>query len=66
MIWSDGVDLPWSDNEKRILKDYSQKNSRVTPLLHSIPVPGISGAHLRPLSNGECNGERYVFSQLKV
>jgi glycine/D-amino acid oxidase-like deaminating enzyme len=56
LIWGDNIDLPYTQSERRIL----QKQG-LSQLLNPYRVPGIAGAHLRPLSSRECNGLRSFF-----
>lgn len=56
LIWGDDIDLPWTDSERQIL----QKRG-LSQLLNTFRVPGIAGAHLRPMSSRECNGTRSIF-----
>ena len=59
LIWGDDIELPWSNQEINRLKEKSKVEPSVKRLLEPIRVPGIAGAHLRPLSEKECNGSRY-------
>ncbi len=57
LIWSDAIQLPWTKEEKeKIISCLPAKEA--THLLNPIPVPGIAGAHLRPLSIQECHNAR--------
>ena len=61
LIWSDDITLPWSPQEENKVKEMSKSNNQIKSILEPIPVPGIAGAHLRPLSPQESNGERAFY-----
>jgi hypothetical protein len=66
MIWSDNVNLPWSDQDKKNLQSLSHDDPRIRAFMNPIAVPGLAGPHLRPLSDDECNGERYDYLFYKI
>ncbi|KAI8850862.1 FAD dependent oxidoreductase [Chytridium lagenaria] len=62
-IWSDNIDLPFSDAERNAVEKAHRENPSLgyDKLLKTIEVPGIAGAHARPVLPTENGGVRQFF-----